>query len=106
MDKSRIRVCALLILGAASLLGQEQKSYMVWDAGCLTEVSKEQDTKLIAPMKDGQPDKSQMKVLHIHVAYVPSCGHVVVTRDNISTKREVVVDEVRKASLKADQQKQ
>ena len=68
----------LLILLMSMFSTPVDQAYMVWDAHCLFEVSKQPDKYLIAPHVDGQPDMRQARLMATHVTYKPECGQIVI----------------------------
>lgn len=74
---------ALLVLGWALCPQAEvatQQAVMVWGPACINSITKQPSTRIEAPMKDGRPDYSQVRVYREVVNFIPECGHIEVRR--------------------------
>jgi hypothetical protein len=59
-----------------------QVPYMVWDAGCINKIEVGKNTRMEAPMKDGEPDMTRV-MIYKEIANVNKlCGHIEIRREN------------------------
>lgn len=58
----------------------EQHAFMVWDANCIVELSKDRNTHFEAPMVNGQPDMKHGALYKPVLKLGTTCSHYEVRR--------------------------
>ena len=70
-----------LVLALLFLLPSGQTVTAVWDATCITEITKTENTRLVAPVdKDGVPDMKRAKLEGVTVTYTKNCMRFDISR--------------------------
>jgi hypothetical protein len=64
-----------------------QVAYMVWDAGCINKIEVGKNTRIEAPMKDGEPDMTKAVIYKEIADFNKLCGHIEIRRENASEIR-------------------
>lgn len=82
--KFRATAITLLLLSSVVAAGRDSNTpgygVMVWDASCILNVYKTKKTRLEAPMKDGQPDRSKIRLFDLGIDFDTTCGHIEVRK--------------------------
>jgi hypothetical protein len=78
-----VLLIAGLVLLFIRMYSSEQTAYMVWNSSCIIEVTKDSNTRIIAPMIAGLPDMSKARLERVHATYTPSCGVITVSRPDV-----------------------
>lgn len=59
---------------------KEQRGWMVWDNTCISDLTRNEKTRVVAPMVNGMPDMKQANLEGALVTFDHNCGRIVITK--------------------------